>query len=87
MKRPLIAFSFGSVETWHNPGQEEDDEEIVGKLKYIVIGGDAVDGVGIFPNQEFELAESNVYKQYEMVAPQIIPISGACPDSCDPWKS
>ena len=53
---------------WHNPGQEEEDEEIIGKLKYIVIGGDVVDGVGVFPNQEFELAESNVYKQYEMVA-------------------
>ena len=53
---------------WHNSGQEEEDEEIIRKLKYIVIGGDAVDGVGIFPNQEFELVENNIYKQYEMVA-------------------
>ena len=53
---------------WHNPGQEEADEEIIGKLKYVVIGGDVVDGVGVFPNQESELAENNVYKQYEMVA-------------------
>ena len=53
---------------WHNPGQEDADEEIISRLKYIVIGGDVVDGVGVFPNQEYELAENNVYKQYEMVA-------------------
>ncbi len=45
----------------------EDDEEIVRRLKYVVIGGDVVDGVGVFPNQEYELSELDIFKQYEMV--------------------
>ncbi|MHB1868115.1 MAG: DNA-directed DNA polymerase II small subunit [Nitrososphaerales archaeon] len=48
-------------------GMSEEDEEIVRRLKYVVIGGDVVDGVGVFPNQEFELSEQNIFKQYEMV--------------------
>lgn len=46
----------------------EEDEDVVRRLKYIIVGGDVVDGVGVFPNQEYELAELDVYKQYEMVA-------------------
>lgn len=34
-------------------------------LKYIVISGDVVDGVGIYPNQEKELSIVDAYKQYE----------------------
>ncbi len=49
---------------WHY----EDDEELLSRLKYVIIGGDVVDGVGIFPNQEYELTERNIYKQYEMVS-------------------
>jgi DNA polymerase II small subunit len=49
----------------------EEDEEIVRRLKYVVIGGDVVDGVGVFPNQEYELTERDVYKQYEMVAQKL----------------
>jgi len=56
---------------WHNPGEEEMDEEIIGKLRYVVIGGDVVDGVGVFPNQEYELAERDVFKQYEMVGKKL----------------
>ena len=49
-------------------GASPEDEEIIRRLKYIVIGGDVVDGVGVFPNQEYELNELDVFKQYEMVA-------------------
>ncbi len=49
----------------------EEDEEIVRRLKYIVIGGDVVDGVGVFPNQEYELSERDVYRQYEMVSEKL----------------
>jgi DNA polymerase II small subunit len=51
--------------------EEEIDEEIVRRLKYLVIGGDIVDGVGVFPNQEYELAESDIFKQYKMVHDKI----------------
>lgn len=49
----------------------EEDEEIVKRLKYVIIGGDVVDGVGVFPNQEYELTELDIYKQYEMVAEKL----------------
>ena len=49
----------------------EEDEEIIRRLKYIVIGGDVVDGVGVFPNQEYELSENNIFKQYEMVSEKL----------------
>jgi DNA polymerase II small subunit len=52
-------------------GGMEEDEEIVRRLKYIVIGGDVVDGVGVFPNQEYELEERDVYKQYAMVSEKL----------------
>ncbi|MHB8565572.1 MAG: DNA-directed DNA polymerase II small subunit [Nitrososphaerales archaeon] len=54
---------------WKVPGQ--DDEELIKRLKYVIIGGDVVDGVGVFPNQEYELSESNIYKQYEMVSQKL----------------
>ncbi len=47
---------------------EEIDDEILAHLKYVIIGGDIVDGVGVFPNQEYELVETNIAAQYDMVA-------------------
>jgi len=38
------------------------------KIKYIVIPGDVVDGIGIYPNQEHELSIVDVYRQYEALA-------------------
>jgi DNA polymerase II small subunit len=49
----------------------DDDEEIVRRLKYVIIGGDVVDGVGVFPNQEYELSELDIFKQYEMVSEKL----------------
>ncbi|MEM2874267.1 MAG: metallophosphoesterase [Candidatus Nanoarchaeia archaeon] len=42
--------------------------ELAKKTKYIVIGGDIVDGVGIYPTQERELEIKDIYKQYEAAA-------------------
>lgn len=43
-------------------------QDLAGRVKYVVIAGDLVDGVGIYPNQERELLIPDVYKQYEKVA-------------------
>jgi DNA polymerase II small subunit len=43
-------------------------EELLDKLKYIVIAGDIVDGIGIYPNQEAELEIADIYAQYENLA-------------------
>ncbi len=37
-------------------------------LDYLVLPGDVVDGIGIFPGQEKELIISDIYKQYESLA-------------------
>jgi len=42
--------------------------EIAGRIKYIVINGDLVDGIGVYPTQEEDLIISNIYKQYKKAA-------------------
>jgi len=44
----------------------EGRQELAGKVKYLVVCGDVVDGIGIYPEQEKELAIKDIYKQYEM---------------------
>lgn len=43
----------------------EAQREIANKVKYIIIPGDLVDGVGIYPLQEKELEIDDITKQYE----------------------
>jgi DNA polymerase II small subunit len=66
--------AFNRFLQWINSGKQSEDE-ILRHLKYVVVAGDIVDGVGVFPNQEFELVETSIIKQYEMVAKmlQLIP--------------
>ena len=42
--------------------------EIAGHIKYLVIAGDIVDGVGIYPNQMEELEITDIYDQYREAA-------------------
>jgi DNA polymerase II small subunit len=46
-------------------------KDVAGRIKYLVIPGDIVDGIGIFPDQEKELSITDVYRQYEALAEQI----------------
>jgi DNA polymerase II small subunit len=39
-----------------------------GKIKYIVINGDLIDGIGVYPNQEDDLIIKDLYQQYEKAA-------------------
>lgn len=43
----------------------EDNREIISKIKYICICGDLIDGIGIFPNQDKELLEKDSYSQMD----------------------
>lgn len=38
------------------------------EINYLIIAGDVVDGIGVFPNQDKELAILDIYKQYEKAA-------------------
>ena len=42
--------------------------ELAGAVKYVVVAGDLVDGVGVYPGQEAELRITDVGRQYEGVA-------------------
>lgn len=48
--------------------------DVASKLKYLVLPGDLVDGIGIYPNQEKELSIPNIYHQYEALATQLTAI-------------
>lgn len=44
------------------------NKEIFERVKYILIAGDLVDGIGIYPEQEEELSIPDIYKQYDFLA-------------------
>ncbi len=46
----------------------ENLRDIAGHIKYLVIAGDLVDGVGIYPGQIDELAIEDIYEQYREAA-------------------
>jgi DNA polymerase II small subunit len=39
--------------------------EVAGKIKYVIIAGDIVDGIGVYPGQAKELEIKDLYKQYK----------------------
>lgn len=64
--------SFNRFILWLNGKYgNEQMKEIAGHVKYVLIAGDIVDGVGIYPNQVRELAIRDVYKQYRLAAKYI----------------
>ncbi|MBI2667004.1 metallophosphoesterase [Candidatus Woesearchaeota archaeon] len=46
----------------------EQQKAVAQKVKYILISGDVVDGVGIYPSQEEELAVTDIKAQYHEVS-------------------
>ena len=48
---------------WLN-GDIDGRSAMAGKIKYLVIGGDVVDGIGVYPRQDRDLAILDVYNQY-----------------------
>jgi DNA polymerase II small subunit len=39
---------------------------LAGKVKYVIIAGDLVDGIGVYPNQFDELEITDIYEQYQV---------------------
>ncbi len=50
--------------SWMN-GNVEEKRDLAGKIKYIVVSGDLVDGIGVYPNQDKELSIDDIYLQYK----------------------
>ncbi len=49
----------------------EKMKEIASHVKYVLIAGDVVDGIGVYPNQIKELAVKDVHKQYRLASKYI----------------
>ena len=50
-------------------GHADDPEqrELASRVKYVIIAGDLVDGIGVYPNQEKELEIKDIQEQYSTV--------------------
>jgi DNA polymerase II small subunit len=72
--RMFLADDFARFLQWLNGGL--GDTDIVKRIKYLVIAGDLVDGVGVYPGQEFQLAERDPKKQYQMAADLLRQVPG-----------
>lgn len=42
-----------------------EDVNKIKALKYFIIAGDAIDGIGVYPSQELDLKTTDVYEQYK----------------------
>lgn len=72
--RMFLSDDFGRFLRWLCGGF--GDEDVVNRVKYLVIAGDLVDGVGVYPGQEFQLAERDPKKQYEMASELLKKVPG-----------
>jgi DNA polymerase II small subunit len=63
MKREFLRFL-----DWLSSSSSSSNEEIVKKIKFLCVGGDLIEGIGIFPNQDKELLEMDAAKQMSHAA-------------------
>lgn len=72
--RMFLADDFRRFIQWLNGGL--GDKDVVSRVKYLVVAGDLVDGVGVYPGQEYQLAEKDPKKQYEIAADLLKQVPG-----------
>ena len=67
--------SFEKFIAWLNGKRgDEKQKRLAEKVAYISLAGDLVDGIGIYPGQEEELEEEDIFKQYEMLEDYLLQI-------------
>tara|TARA_B100000315_G_C14550357_1_gene575444 strand:+ start:104 stop:1582 length:1479 start_codon:yes stop_codon:yes gene_type:complete len=64
--RNFLEKEFMSFVNWLN--SKEKDNNIINRIKYLVIAGDAIDGIGVYPGQEQDLIELNLINQYNKLS-------------------
>jgi DNA polymerase II small subunit len=64
--RTFLEDKWSKVSTWLAGG-----DEIAGSIRYLVVSGDVVDGIGVYPRQDEELLIDDIYGQYEALARMI----------------
>ncbi len=67
--KKFLADSFKQFTQWLNGHiGDERSRELASRVKYLIIAGDIVDGIGIYPTQEEDLMVTDIYEQYEIAA-------------------
>jgi len=65
----FLSNSFKQFLAWLQGGYgDEKLRRIASRVKYLIVAGDIVDGIGIYPGQERELAITDIYQQYAEAA-------------------
>lgn len=62
----FLADDFNRFLMWLNG--KLGDLDVVERIRYIVVAGDVIDGVGVYPGQEFQLSERSLKGQYDVAA-------------------
>jgi DNA polymerase II small subunit len=60
--------NFVKMLDWLNGNVDSRSKALAGKVKYLIIGGDVADGIGIYPDQEENLSILDIYQQYKVLA-------------------
>ncbi len=47
---------------------DKEQERIADNVRYLIVAGDIVDGIGVYPNQDKELIIKDIYEQYDEAA-------------------
>ena len=63
--RLFLEKEFHKFIAWLKGECNEKEKKKVGKIKYLFVLGDNVDGIGVYPDQIENLAIKNIYSQYE----------------------
>jgi len=54
---------------WMNlEGGSQDYIQLASRVKYVIISGDLIDGIGVYPNQRYDLEITDIREQYERAA-------------------
>jgi DNA polymerase II small subunit len=48
-----------------------DGDDVASSVRYLVVSGDVVDGIGVYPRQDEELRIDDIYGQYEALASMV----------------
>ena len=65
--RQFMEKNFEKMLKWLNGEAQSREDALAGKIKYIIMAGDVADGVGIYPDQEYELSIPDIYLQYKLL--------------------
>ncbi len=64
--RTFLADRWAQLQSWLT-----SDDPLARSIRYLVIGGDLVDGIGVYPRQDEDLAIDDIYQQYEAAAQMV----------------